>query len=318
MEQPVNISPLFCIHTMASKSDSESRSASPATAESQRRLPMKQCSVTDMIRQMDPAASANKRGRSVSGESASPNQRGGKARDTGDWSKFESVLEGALDKLRLQIQADFDDFRNSMKEQFIAMGTRLREVENKLEQKEKQLSEMNDTVKETNRELHALKEQVEDNELVSRLPSLVLSGAAVGKRPPPGPDGENVEQLVVDTLKKHFRDLPVKLEDIDRAHRLPGESGQKLICRFVKSGRGSIRDVIYQRRMELRGRELYINESLTRRRSELFQILLRAKKSNKIYTVFSRYGQVFYKRAKLGKSVRVTSVIETLKEFETT
>ena len=266
---------------------------------------------------MDSAAASSKRGRSESVESASPVQRGGKARDTGDWGKFEAVLEGALEKLRHQIQEDLNEFKNSMKEQLVALGSRLREVEVKLERKEKQLAEMADTMQETTRELHTLREQVEDNEIVSRLPSLVLSGSAIGARPAsPGPDGENVEQLVVDTLKKHFRDLPITLEDIDRAHRLPGESSRKVICRFTKSGRGSIRDTIYQRRMELRGRDLYINECLTRRRSELFQILLRAKKEDKIYTVFSRYGQVYYKATKLGKSVRVSSVIDTLRQFE--
>ena len=300
---------------MAGNDDGEPTPAS--AAEKQRKQSMKQCSVTEMIRQMDGAAASNKRDRSESGESASPIQRGGKARDTDDWAKFEAVLEGALEKLRHQIQDDLNQFMNSVKEQLGALGGRLREVEVKLERKEKQLAEMADTVQETTRELHALREQVEENELISRLPSLVLSGSAIGGRPAePGPDGENVEQLVVDTLKKHFRDLPIRLEDIDRAHRLPGESGRKIICRFTKSGRGSIRDTIYQRRMELRGRELYINECLTRRRSELFQILLRAKKENKIYTVFSRYGQVYYKGTKLGKSVRVSSVIDTLRQFE--
>ena len=100
------------------------------------------------------------------------------------------MLEGALEKLRHQIQDDLNEFKNSVKEEVVALGSRLREVEAKLERKEKQLAEMAGTVQETTRELHTLREQVEENELVSRLPSLVLSGAAIGGRPAaPGPIG---------------------------------------------------------------------------------------------------------------------------------
>ena len=50
---------------------------------------------------------------------------------------------------------------------------------------------------------------------------------------------------------------------IDRAHRLPG-ANNRVIVRFVRSGQDSVRDNAMTRRLELRGKDLYINESLTR------------------------------------------------------
>lgn len=280
-------------------------------------------SVTDLIRRLDAAAepetpdvSSNKRGRS---ESKSPAQRDVKARDTrDDWSKFEVILDAALSKLRQQIQADFEIFRTSMKAEFNTIGERLKRAEQQLEQKEKELVAITNRAQATESELTALRERVEENERVSRLPSLVLSGAALPPRPTANemPErGENVDQLVVDTLRRNFRGLNVSVNDIERAHRLPSKGDPKIICRFVRSGAGSVREEVYQRRLELKGRSLYVNECLTRGRAEIMTILLNAKHAGKVYTVFSRNGHVFYKDKDKGRNVRVDSVVQALSQF---
>ncbi|KAF0295943.1 hypothetical protein FJT64_006548 [Amphibalanus amphitrite] len=207
-----------------------------------------------------------------------------------------------------------------MKEQFVTMGQRLRKVEDRLEEKEAELAGVRATLKDTQRELGELQTQVEENERVSRLPSLILSGSVVPKKPSAGQlpaAGESVEQLAVDLLRRHFTDLKVTLRDIDRAHRLPGRGDPRIICRFVQSGTGSIRDAVYQRRLELRGSGLYVSECLSRKRAEVLRTLGEAKKDGKIYTAFSRQGHVFYKLKKSGENVRVDSVQEVLQKFMT-
>ena len=62
------------------------------------------------------------------------------------------------------------------------------------------------------------------------------------------------------------------------------------------------------RRLELRGRELYINESLTKLRGLIFRSLLAAKREKKIYTVYSRGGQVYFKERQHGVGTRVDSL----------
>lgn len=273
-------------------------------------------SVNDMVRVINSVTGSNKRGRA---ESESPVQRDLKTRDTGDdWSKFETVLEAAVSKLRQQIQADFEEFQNVVKQQFSAMGQRLRQVEEKLEKKTKELDEATATIQETQHELKNLQAQVEENERVTRLPSLILSGAAVPKKPPQSQlpvTGENVEQLTVDLLRRHFPGLPVTTRDVDRAHRLPGRGDPRIICRFVQSGAGSIRDTVYQNRLDLKGRQLYISECLTKKRAEVLRILSEAKKAGKLYTAFSRQGHVYYKLEKAGANVRVDTVQEALEKF---
>lgn len=77
----------------------------------------------------------------------------------------------------------------------------------------------------------------------------------------------------------------------------------------MKSGSGSVRDRLYNGRLELRnikgGDKLYISESLTRYRQEIFTECLALKKQGKIHTVFSRYGSVYVKEKRHGYSVRV-------------
>ena len=115
-------------------------------------------------------------------------------------------------------------------------------------------------------------------------------------------EGEDINGLVVGVIRERFRGLDVTEADIDRAHRLPGPNN-RVIIRFVRSGPGSIRDQLMARRMELRGRnDLFINESLTEEKGRIYRSLLAARKAEKIYTVFSRWGHVHYKAEKFGTS----------------
>ena len=110
---------------------------------------------------------------------------------------------------------------------------------------------------------------------------------------------EDVNALVVNTLNRCMPGLNLADSDIDHAHRLPGPNN-RVIVRFVRSGQNSARDMVMSRRLELRGRELFVNESLTKLRGIIFRSLLAAKREGKIYTVFSRNGKVFYKEKQHG------------------
>ena len=121
-------------------------------------------------------------------------------------------------------------------------------------------------------------------------------------------EGEDINGLVVGVVRERFKDLNFTEAAIDRAHRLPGPN-HRVIIRFVQSGAGSIRDQLMTRRMELRGRDdLFINESLTEEKGQIYHALLAAKKEGKIYTVFTRWGNVFYKTVKFGTNSRVESL----------
>ena len=80
---------------------------------------------------------------------------------------------------------------------------------------------------------------------------------------------EDVYALVISVLNRFMPGLDITASDIDCAHRLPGPN-QRVIVRFVRSGEGSVRDRLMARRLELRGRELFVNESLTKLRGQIF------------------------------------------------
>ena len=118
---------------------------------------------------------------------------------------------------------------------------------------------------------------------------------------------EDVNALVVNTLNRCMPGLNLSDSDLDRAHRLPGPNN-KVIVRFVRSGQGSMRDHVMTRRLELRGKDLFINESLTKLRSLIFRSLLAAKRDKKLYTVYTRGGHVFYKEQQFGVGKRMDSL----------
>ncbi|KAF0298041.1 hypothetical protein FJT64_004599 [Amphibalanus amphitrite] len=124
---------------------------------------------------------------------------------------------------------------------------------------------------------------------------------------------EDVGGLVISAVRARLPGLSITEQDIDRAHRLPGPNN-KVIVRFVRSGPGSVRDQLMSRRLELKGQDLFINESLTAGKSQIYRSLLEAKKTQMIYTVFTRWGHVFFKSEKFGTSTRVDS-IEKLREL---
>ena len=118
---------------------------------------------------------------------------------------------------------------------------------------------------------------------------------------------------MVNTLTRCMPNLNFTVNDIDRAHRLPGPNN-RVIVRFMRSGEGSVRDEVMSRRLELRGKDLFVNESLTKLRGQIFRSLLAAKRQKKIYTVYSRGGNVFFKEKQHGVGTRVDS-LQRLREL---
>ena len=137
-------------------------------------------------------------------------------------------------------------------------------------------------------------------------------GSTSGPAPDPAsqssvPREEDVPATVVDVLNASMPGLNLQENDIARAHR--DRSGKKIWCCFVRSGPGSVRDEVYSRRLSLksntRDNALFINESLSKMRLEIFNELLSLKRQKKVYTVFTRNGIVFYKDRQYGQNVRV-------------
>ena len=137
-----------------------------------------------------------------------------------------------------------------------------------------------ETVSRRLRQLEDLSDNAEQN---SRLDLLIFSGKAVPKSQP----GENCSVVVRKLLKEHMG-YQVKEEQINRAHRI--RSG-KIVVKFNRTGLGSDKDQVWKRRIRLKGKDLFVQESLTERRQEIFQALLQARRDGKIFLLSLRAGR---------------------------
>ena len=81
--------------------------------------------------------------------------------------------------------------------------------------------------------------------------------------------------------------------------------GAKVLVEFTTAAPGSNRDQLYRTKTKLRGSGLYIAESLTQRRQELFQKLLRLKRDATIFTAFTQSGDLFARKTRSSPPVRV-------------
>ena len=267
------------------------------------------------------------------------------------------------------LSRDLHEFRETLSAKIAQLDGRVRDLERHVEERDGVIADLTDELRQSRSEVATLQERVEDAEMNSRLPCLILSGASMAPRHAPrlepplrapaepaagapprsaapagagqgqpvtsqpadhreergaGADGrrrtvatvrsgdredrEDVNALVVNTLNRNMLGLNLAVSDIDRAHRLPGPNN-RVIVRFVRSGEGSVRDQVMSRRLELRGKDLFVGESLTKLRSLIFRSLLAAKREKKIHTVYSRGSHVFYKEKEHGLSKRVNSVL---------
>ena len=131
-------------------------------------------------------------------------------------------------------------------------------------------------------------------------------------RPPADGDTEDVEALLIEVIRNSMG-IVVRREDIDHAHRM-SKGGSKIACRFAKCGPSSVRQRIYDNRIPPRGERpklsLFVNESLSQNRQEAYLKLLELKKAGRIYTVYSRRGDVFFKDQRFGVSFRANSLAE--------
>ena len=280
---------------------------------------------------------------------------------------MEELEERLRTALMTTLSRELHDFRTSLTTEIEKLHQRVVDLESHVNERDDVINQLSSELSRSRSEVSALQTRVEEAEINSRLPCLILSGASMAPRraspvvtqtapaaagPPrqaaPTGDGqgrqsvtsqwadrvsgggsgqsasrggegrgparggereerEDVNALVIETLNRSFPGLGVSTSDIDRAHRLPG-TGNRVIIRFTRSGEGSIRDIVMSRRLELRGKELYVSESLTRLRSLIFRSLLAAKREKKLYTVYTRGGHVFFKQQQFGVSTRVDSV----------
>lgn len=176
----------------------------------------------------------------------------------------------------------------------------LQGLENKVANLEQENAQLREQVTSLTNKVTVLENKVEslasDNEKsgqYSRRNCLRVTGLKEG-------DGEAVDQVVMDMIKAIGAD--VSLDDIDRTHRLgktrnstSSTRSRDVIVKFVSY---RSRQKVYKLRTKLKDvgyRNVFINEELTKQRSELFSQARKWYKSKLVHGTWTYDGVIFVK-----------------------
>ena len=150
---------------------------------------------------------------------------------------------------------------------------------------------------ELKRRLQRLELCEDHQEQQKRLSSLIFSGRelqAISRRE----DAAQMIQAVIQRYLNHGLDS----KQVKAMIRL--RTG-KILVEFTTAATGSDRDFLFRNKAKLRGSGLFIAESLTPRRQEMFLELLRLKKEGRIFSVFTRAGNILICRSRDSAPLRV-------------
>ena len=219
----------------------------------------------------------------------------------------EAVRE-ELVVITTELRKDFDALSRSLSETMTALGQRIRQIECSLSDKDAEIGRLRDELRECSGSAAAMEDSLDAAEAEFRQSTLILSGEAV---PAPQRDSngrEDVTSVAVSVISAALPSVGVTESDIAGCFRV-GDN-RKIVCKFLRTGMGSVRDKVFEGRFELmkqrdQRRRLFVAESLTRRRQAVFAALLEAKRKKQIYTVFTRNGAVFFRERQHEQAHRV-------------
>ena len=158
------------------------------------------------------------------------------------------------------------EMMDKMREDFTAIIT----------ESDKKVSALEREVVGLNKKITKLEERIEEADAYERRDTLIISG----KKVPLFQEGENSADLVVKTVKDNMN-LVVSPNDISVAHRLGAKprdqrpDQRSFIVKFCR--RETKRNVLLAAR-RTKPNDIFINESLTPQRHEIYQCLRRAKR----------------------------------------
>ena len=112
--------------------------------------------------------------------------------------------------------------------------------------------------------------------------------------------------------------VSVAPSDSSIAHRLPKKGNDTrpppVIVRFTSR---KVRNTVYAARLNLKDLEgpiIYINEDLTQRNAHLFTEARRLRKAKKIYSTWTKSGNVYFKKTETSRPSKVFSVDDLMKK----
>lgn len=158
---------------------------------------------------------------------------------------------------------------------------KMKDQEEKIKQNEKQMEEMEQYSRRNCIVIHGLKDETEETII------------------------EDTDATAINFFKNHLN-IAVNKVDIDRTHRLPSRN-KPLIVKFV---RHNLKSKVFAAKKNLRGKPIYLTESLTKSRLNCVRLLKENKDNKTIFSYWSWDGKLFYTKEKNGRVFTVKNFLE--------
>lgn len=226
-----------------------------------------------------------------------------------------TLLQAQLKKMSEILMDKMDQTTERLSSEFAAMKQRIQDLEQHVEEQETVIDELRRAVEKKDQRVRDLECKVQDVQMEQSRPYLIFDGEGVPPPPTERPWTEDVRGTVVDMVGKYLPAVRVEKEDIEHCYRVA--RGRKIVCKFMRYGRGSPRDTIYEKRVNLgkdevgqrraRSQSLYVNEMLPEGAQSAFAELRNAKREGLIHAVFTRDCRICVRMIEHGKIIRVNN-----------
>ena len=194
-------------------------------------------------------------------------------------------IESDVKKL-FEIQAESKDAQIKVTESLQNLSDKLDEIEAENKKKDEKITQLEERVKELEKEKKDIYDNIDEMEQYSRRNCLLLHGVRENSN-------ENTDDIVVKTISENL-DIDIQKEDLDRTHRVGkgNRADGKARPIIIKFARYNVRRNVYSNKRKLKGKSLLITESLTAARVRL---LKQAQTRYGVENVWSSDGRILHK-----------------------
>ena len=162
--------------------------------------------------------------------------------------------------------------------------------EKKIDKLTETISSLETELKDKNKYINLLELRIDELEQYSRRNCLVFTGI-------PENENENTDKSIID-IAKNVMKVDIDPRDIDRSHRIPGgparanmKTPRNIVVKFTNY---NSRKRVFDNKKELKGCKdrVFVNEQLTKYRSELFYETRKLAKQGKIKQTWTSDGRI--------------------------
>ena len=146
------------------------------------------------------------------------------------------------------------------------------------------------------RKLEKQEQKIEQMEQYSRRSCIVINGLEC--KADEDEEHEDTDETAINFFKTHLN-IDVDKNELDRSHRLPSKN-KPLIVKFV---RHNVKTNIFAAKRRLKGKSIYITESLTKTRLNCVSRLKNYKDEKLISAYWTWDGKIYYYQRKAWESI---------------